>query len=285
MKTLYNFDRLSESTSALYTDYIRLMSYDLPQNYQNDYKSYDAPRLCTILNGSKEIAINNSEHFTYNSDGFILLPPHSKVDMYMPERTRAIVYEFDENLIEMVSQKVGDQLNISLDKSTRYENFSLHQQNHKIKILTNRIQEIFIENDKNMGFLVDLTCQELVYELLKMDACNYIINSQHRHPIYKAIKQFNEYPQKISSIMEIAYDLNMSPSNFTQQFKSVTGMKPLEYLTFAKLKKARTLLHEMAVTEVAYELGYQNISHFIKLFKIQNGITPKQYQLKNGVII
>lgn len=214
MKTLYNFDRLSESTSALYTDYIRLMSYDLPQNYQNDYKSYDAPRLCTILNGSKEIAINNSEHFTYNSDGFILLPPHSKVDMYMPELTRAIVYE-----------------------------------------------------------------------LLKMDACNYIINSQHRHPIYKAIKQFNEYPQKISSIMEIAYDLNMSPSNFTQQFKSVTGMKPLEYLTFAKLKKARTLLHEMAVTEVAYELGYQNISHFIKLFKIQNGITPKQYQLKNEILL
>jgi len=33
------------------------------------------------------------------------------------------------------------------------------------------------------------------------------------------------------------------------------------------------------VTEVAYDLGYENISHFIKLFKDKFGMTPKKYML------
>jgi len=36
----------------------------------------------------------------------------------------------------------------------------------------------------------------------------------------------------------------------------------------------------MSVTDVAFELGYENPSHFIKLFKYEYKITPKQYQLR-----
>ncbi len=285
MRELRDFDRLAESQSALCTDYIKLLYYDLPQFYKSEYHSYEAPRLCTILDGVKEVKINDTEAFAYAEDGFILLPPHSEVQMYMPEHTKAIVYEFDENLIEHVSQKVGDQLQLSMDKSELYASFSLHQQNNRIQTLTNRIQDIFIENDRNMGFLVDLACQELVYELLKMDGCQAIIQSQKNHPIHKAIQLMNTHPERIGSLQEIAFEINMSPSNFTQQFKTVTGVNPSDYLTEVKLKKARQMLNQMAVTEVAYELGYQNISHFIKLFKLQNGVTPKQYQLKKGIKI
>lgn len=285
MRELRDFDRLAESQSALCTDYIKLLYYDLPQYYKSEYHSYEAPRLCTILDGVKEVKINDHEAFAYSEDGFILLPPHSEVHMYMPKHTKAIVYEFDENLIEFVSQKVGDQLDLTMNKSELYASFSLHQQNTRIRTLTNRIQDIFIENDRNMGFLVDLACQELVYELLKMEGCQTIIQSQKNHPIHKAIKLISTHPEKIHSLQEVAFEINMSPSNFTQQFKTVTGLNPSDYLTQMKLKKALQMLNHLAVTEVAYELGYQNISYFIKLFKQQNGLTPKQYQLKQGIKI
>lgn len=283
MHQLRDFSKLAESQSAMCTDYIKLLYYDLPQHFSDQYKSYEVPRLCTILEGRKVVKINQGDVFQYEKDGFILLPPHSNVEIFMPEHTKALVYEFDEKLIELVSGRVEEQLNISVDHSLKYKNMSYYNQTNRIKILTNRIQEIFVENDKNMGFLVDLACQELVYELLKIDGCYDIIHSNKNHPIHQAIKLMNEHPESIHSLQSIAHAVNMSASNFSLQFKTITNLTPSEYLTEVKLKKAKSLLHHLPVTETAFELGYQNISHFIKLFKAQNGITPKQYQKLNFI--
>lgn len=282
MESLTDFNRLAESQCAMCTDWIRLLYYELPGNYSDSYRSYDSLRLCTILEGSKEVSINQAEAFRYQQDGFILLPPHSTLHMFVPEKTRALVYEFDEKIIEHVSQKVGDQLQFSMDKASRYNNYSFHQQTNRIKALTNRIEEISIEKDQNK-FLVDLACQELVYELLKLDGCHEIMNTNNNHPIKKALKLMNEYPESIESLQSIAHEVNMSASNFSVQFKIITDLTPSEYLTQIRIKKARQLLQHMSVTETAFELGYQNISHFIKLFKSYYGVTPKQYQKQHNV--
>jgi AraC-like DNA-binding protein len=56
------------------------------------------------------------------------------------------------------------------------------------------------------------------------------------------------------------------------------GITPKEYITNQKLAQAKEMLKNQNVTEVAYDLGYENISHFIALFKAKYGITPKQYK-------
>lgn len=80
------------------------------------------------------------------------------------------------------------------------------------------------------------------------------------------------------SINLLAYDLNMSEANFSNSFKKVMGITAKEYITNLKLMKAKEMLKNQNVTEVAYDLGYDNISHFIALFKIRYGITPKQFK-------
>lgn len=283
MHHIRDFSRFAESESALCTEHVKLLCYELPQNFRDNYHSYESPRLCTILKGAKEVKINNSEAFTYQSDGFILLPPHSNVHMFMPEHTEALVYEFDSGLIEQVGQKVGEHLQFPVDQAFHYKSFSHHQQTERTRILTQRIQDIFIENDRNKGFLVDLVCQELVYELLKINGSHDIIHTPNNHPIHTALKLINAHPEAITSLQEIAREVNMSPSNFSLQFKTITNLTPSEYLTQIKLKKAKQCLHTLSVTETAYELGYQNISHFIKLFKAQHGMTPKQFQIQNHI--
>ncbi len=63
-------------------------------------------------------------------------------------------------------------------------------------------------------------------------------------------------------------------------------MTPNDYLTNLKLNEVARFLKFSSVTEVAYDLGYENISHFIKLFKKKFGLTPKQYSLKySGEVI
>ena len=47
-----------------------------------------------------------------------------------------------------------------------------------------------------------------------------------------------------------------------------------------RMKKARTLLKEtdQTVENVAYEVGYENVEHFNRLFKKNYGMTPVQYR-------
>ena len=55
--------------------------------------------------------------------------------------------------------------------------------------------------------------------------------------------------------------------------------RQINIFTNLKLHKAKEMLKYQSVTEVAFSLGYENISHFINIFKRNFGITPKQYSL------
>nr|WP_202436306.1 helix-turn-helix transcriptional regulator [Vibrio eleionomae] len=256
-----------------------MLYYDLPKHYNDEYRSYDAPRLCTIIDGAKTVSINQSEQFVYNRDQFILLPPHSNVYMSMSEYTRALVYEFSDQLINDVNQKVSSQLEIEPSKNITYSTFFLDSISHRLSALQDRMQEIMAERDLNMKFLVDITCQELVYELMKIQGCHEIIQHHQHHPINKAIRLMNSTQGNYMSISDIAEEVDMSISNFSQKFKFITNQCPKDYFTRLRLQKSRQYLRHLSVTDTAYEVGYDNISYYIRQFKKEYGLTPKQYQL------
>lgn len=280
MHKIHNFNKLTETEYAFATDSLNLLYYDLPKHFSDEYHSYDSPRLCTIIDGSKKVSVNQSERFVYSKNQFILLPPHANVHMTMPEPTQALVYEFSDRLIYDVSGKVSDNLGIELSHDITYATFFLNSLSKRLGILQKRVQEIVSENDSNMRFLIDLTSQELVYELMKIQGCNSIIHHHQQHPINKAIRLMNAAQGNYMSISDIAEEVDMSLSNFSQKFKLITNLCPKDYLTKLKLKKSAQCLRTMSVTDTALELGYDNISYFIRLFKQEYGITPKQYQQK-----
>ncbi|WP_375748543.1 helix-turn-helix transcriptional regulator [Vibrio sp. HN007] len=280
MHEIRDFSRVAEREYALSTDSINLLYYDLPKHFNDEYHSYDAPRLCTILEGTKEVSVNQSEKFVYKKDQFILLPPNANVHMSMPEYTKALVYEFGDQIISSVSQQVSDNLNMDLPDEMNYSNFTLDRVDNRIESLHHRMQEILREDDPNMRFLIDITSQELVYELLKKQGCHDIIYHYKNHPINKAIRIMNSVSGSNLKIADVAEEVDMSLSNFSQKFKVVTNHSPKDYITKLKLHKSKKYLNSLSVTDTAYEVGYDNISHFIRLFKKEFGMTPKQYQLK-----
>lgn len=111
-----------------------------------------------------------------------------------------------------------------------------------------------------------------------MKGANHVLRLEYNNPVYKAVKYMNENCTSPLSIKQISSDLNMSEANFCQYFKKIIGVTPKEYLTNLKLAKAKDLIKHTSVTEAAFDLGFENISHFITLFKNKYGVTPKQYQ-------
>ncbi len=87
----------------------------------------------------------------------------------------------------------------------------------------------------------------------------------------------NKNPFHLSDLSEL---LGMSERNFSRRFKFATGLTPLQYLQSQRHLEAQDLLKNsnLSIGEIAYRVGYQDLSYFSKRFKKFNGTTPRQWR-------
>lgn len=277
---LTNFNRDLELADGLETDYLRILYYDLSPAPNRVYKSYEYSRMCTILEGRKHVSVNGDKEFTYTPHEFIVLPPRSNITMDIDVPTKALVFELNTNLLKNVTEKISIDYDIDFN-SLMEDKFFLGSINQGMNACLSKITNTTPKFNKNAEFLIDLYAQELVYNLIQMKGIQQVLKLENKNPIQKAIKYMNENFSSSISIKQLASDLNMSEANFCQYFKKITGITPLEYLTNLKLLRAKEIIQNRSISETAFELGYENISHFITLFKNKYGVTPKQYQKAN----
>lgn len=78
----------------------------------------------------------------------------------------------------------------------------------------------------------------------------------------------------------LAKKANLSKYHFTRVFKKTTGMSPMKFVTYMKINKAKELLKrdDYNVSKVALDVGFQDLSNFIKQFKKSTGLTPSSYK-------
>jgi AraC-like DNA-binding protein len=82
--------------------------------------------------------------------------------------------------------------------------------------------------------------------------------------------------EKLPNLKEIAKEFSMSDSTLKRQFKQVYGKAVYEYYLYKKMELAKRMLLEkdMTISQVAYSLGYEKASPFIRVFKKQFGVPP-----------
>ena len=81
------------------------------------------------------------------------------------------------------------------------------------------------------------------------------------------------------SLEKLANMASMSATSFSKYFKKHTGQNYIEVLTGLRLSEACKLLgnSDLTIAQIAHSCGYNNLSNFNKLFKIQYKCTPKQF--------
>ena len=80
------------------------------------------------------------------------------------------------------------------------------------------------------------------------------------------------------TLQEFACLSNHSLSAFKKEFKKTYNIPPKQWINGKRLERALTLLTitDKNITEICYEAGFDNLSHFIQLFKKKFGSTPKK---------
>ena len=83
---------------------------------------------------------------------------------------------------------------------------------------------------------------------------------------------------------EIARRLNIGYTWFRRTFRAYVGIAPAQYQLQLRHNKARELLTttDRTVSEIAAELGFENVSQFSAFFRQREKITATQYRSKYG---
>lgn len=85
------------------------------------------------------------------------------------------------------------------------------------------------------------------------------------------------------SISQLAVMAGRSLSSFRRDFLSIYNMPPSQWIREKRLKKAKEFLQNtnMTITDICYALGFENISHFSRLFKAHFGYAPSVFRAQS----
>ena len=82
------------------------------------------------------------------------------------------------------------------------------------------------------------------------------------------------------SLAEFAQSVNLSVWRLCHIFKSDVGMPPIRYLRQLRMQRAKDLLESsfLSVKEIAFRVGLNDESHFVRDFKSTYGYSPALYR-------
>lgn len=135
--------------------------------------------------------------------------------------------------------------------------------------------------------LLRLKVMELLYNV--MDCSKNIFRQmlQLRQPVKADIHRVVEenYTSPIS-LEELAYLSGRSLSSFKRDFQGIYGEPPAKWIREKRLLKAREMLQSsrMSVADVAYSLGFENPTHFSRIFKQRYGLSPISFVEKGSIM-
>ncbi|WP_338769618.1 AraC family transcriptional regulator [Bernardetia sp. ABR2-2B] len=160
-----------------------------------------------------------------------------------------------------------------------------------IKKAITRLIDLFTEEHYNKDVFIDFAIRELILRFVRTPSRDRIDlekndeSENETNPSIEAvlgyIKEHIDEPISIDTLTDIA---SMSKAAFFRTFKETLDISPIDYINRERVEIAKNRLVDISksVTDICYELGYNHMTYFIRVFKKYEGITPKQFQMKQN---
>lgn len=138
--------------------------------------------------------------------------------------------------------------------------------------------------------LLELKFKELLFNVFSdpanLDLLSYInsIDDQYQTPLWQVMEANYTFNLSIDEFARIA---QRSVATFKREFQEYYHTSPGKWLTHKRLEYAKLLLDtsKKTVSEIVYASGFENLSHFSRIFKEKYHLSPLQYRRKiNGSI-
>ncbi|RLJ31621.1 AraC family transcriptional regulator [Chryseobacterium sp. 7] len=236
--------------------------------------------------------VNGIRHVGKNISGFtdsdLLLigsnVPHLNFDYGIQTECKQLVLQMRESFLQDIILPVPEFENIKtlLERSYLGLSFSGETKNtvvEKMQILKDKNSfESLVGLIEILQILSDST---EVKELNKEDTrIKWFLNDKIRMgTIYDYIHE--NYDRK-PNVNEVAKVVSLSTPAFCRYFKKQTNMTFTDFVNNYRINQAKIfLLKDQSVTEVCFQVGFESLSYFNKLFKQHTGETPSEFKKKH----
>lgn len=176
-------------------------------------------------------------------------------------------------LIGTLRQKnpVPHYLLFRLNENVQVENL---MENMIESMLHSRLNEDSI-NQYSMGLV-------FLYLLNHMENLSHNSSMDYKETLVQAVLEYIRRDYKNANLTKIAEDTHQSIPVLSRLIKERTGYNFQELLQNRRFKKAADLLlsTDLAVEDIARDVGYENQSYFFRQFKIRYGMTPRKYKIE-----
>jgi AraC family transcriptional regulator of arabinose operon len=224
------------------------------------------------LNGQGMLECEGERHTVSKGQGMLLYPhsPHEYYPLKEPWEVMWIAFN-------------GDQA-FSMLASLHFTRTQVLYVSHPDRTLKTIRSALALAQSKDP--MRSMECSSLVYGLL-LDLFAYgspsELRSKQQHyeqlaPVISLIE--DRYAEELTLDI-LAERLGVSPQHTCLLFRQTLGMRPFEYITRQRIRKAKELLlqePDREVKDIAAKVGYSHPSYFIKLFKQHEGLTPAKFR-------
>lgn len=216
-------------------------------------------------------------------------------------------FEYRKNEVAFINKKILHQITESQDAhyiSFLFPDFFMHfyeqspvsnqvskfLDNHNLTILSIQDQRIketvyklntVTKKDPFYEYQILVLINQFILELMKTTKLSdKVIHSEQNLRIQECLIYIHEHYEEDITLQQIADYSHISVGYCGRLFKIVLNTSPYEYLIELRIKKSIELLetNQYTISQIARQVGFNSLSHFIQCFKKKVNTTPKQYQ-------
>lgn len=153
-----------------------------------------------------------------------------------------------------------------------------------------QLKEILSLNSRYVEELQSLDTSDKIYrwasKVLKQFATTIAVpqDPAHRQIIRRALDYISAHFRERISVRQVAQAAYVSPGYLSKLFRKEFNCTVIEFLNRVRIEEAKRLLSDpgYSISQVAAQVGFDDLSYFSKVFRKFTGLSPKEFRQKVG---
>lgn len=281
-------------TVSVYGEGVFAVLEDKKENFYNYYHRHDEAQITYILKGKGTIMVGNVLQSFQSGDIFVLKPnePHMLDRDYESEEDRGDIHaihifvnlERMKKLYHIPEFELVKSYFSDLDSSKKLDSAIAGGMEHYFTNLLIKTAIPKFTEFLSLLYTLALHKSEAMSLYTGVRSVSYSDKDGVRiSQVYKYT--FDHYHEDIS-VDQLAAIVHMTPTSFCKFFKKHTMKTYISFLNEVRIEKAcQILLNNEAenISEAAFQVGFNNIVHFNRVFKSITSTSPRKYITQHAI--
>lgn len=271
------------------TERFAVLDFNDPENLIPECPIYKEGYYCFLLieKGSAEVVIDNQRDFI---EAPVLLCglPGDTWEWKKWQDIEGVFILFDAETV-MAALKGNFSLDPVpfLNPEKRYPFIPLSQKRfQRLKLLSEDMKECLMEHPVYFDLL-----RAEIWQFIFLVEKEYILNGhpgrgkERKNQLMEFVSLVNQHYASHHDVAFYANEMHITSNYLNKITNMLLGISAYNYILKRIISEAKILLKltDVNISELAYQLGYENPGYFIRLFKKMEGMTPLEYH-KRGTL-